>query len=603
MERKAQRLQQRSAALQRTTDRWSLWRLVVFVGGSAASGVGLVSGGIHWFYPLLLFTIIGFIVAVYIHRRVERSLLRHRAWWEWTSEQLARMWLDWEQMPPAADFQGKRLPLELDFDLIGERSLHRLLNTAVTTEGSQRLRHHLTIHPQQTAEIEQRQAIVRELAPLPLLRGRLLVDGRLAAQKEHGWTAARLTQWLAEHTDETAWIKWLLPLAGLALLNILLWLAAQWLLLSPWLATARWAIFGTYLLLFLLATRKLGDTFREAATMQAALEQLLTVFRHLEHWDYTRQPHLAILCRAFREQEQRPSQALRAIGRVVAAAGVRGNPILWLLLNAIVPWDVYFAHRLQQEKQQLATHLPAWLESWFELESLCSLANLAYLNPHYTFPQWTAATTPCLHAQTLSHPLLRDSNKVGNDFTIQGPGQIFLFTGSNMAGKSTFLRTVGINLCLAYAGGPVSAAALRTTLFRLYSCVRITDSVTDGISYFYAEVKCLKGLLEELAGADERPLLYFIDEIFRGTNNRERLLGSRAYIRSLAGKHGVALIATHDLELARLAEEISSVANFHFREEVAGGRMIFDYTLRPGPSPTTNALKIMALEGLPVSEQ
>jgi DNA mismatch repair ATPase MutS len=197
---------------------------------------------------------------------------------------------------------------------------------------------------------------------------------------------------------------------------------------------------------------------------------------------------------------------------------------------------------------------------------------------------------------------LPDVEKVGNDFIMQEGGQIFIFTGSNMAGKSTFLRTIGSNLCLAFAGGPVSATYLVTRHFRLYSCIRITDSVTDGISYFYAEVKCLRKLLSELEREEARPLLYFIDEIFRGTNNRERLIGGRAYIRTVADKNGLGLIATHDLELAKLAEEIPAVQNYHFREEVASGRMIFDYTLRPGPSPTTNALKIMALEGLPVGD-
>jgi DNA mismatch repair ATPase MutS len=128
----------------------------------------------------------------------------------------------------------------------------------------------------------------------------------------------------------------------------------------------------------------------------------------------------------------------------------------------------------------------------------------------------------------------------------------------------------------------------------------ISDSVTDGISYFYAEVKRLKALLAELEAGQTWPLLFCIDEIFRGTNNRERLIGSRAYVRALAGKHGLGFIATHDLELAKLADEVPQVVNYHFRDHVIDDRMAFDYTLRPGPCPTTNALTIMQLEGLPV---
>ena len=169
-----------------------------------------------------------------------------------------------------------------------------------------------------------------------------------------------------------------------------------------------------------------------------------------------------------------------------------------------------------------------------------------------------------------------------------------------MAGKSTFLRTVGVNLILAYAGGPVDATALTTTLFRPYTCIKVSDSVTGGISYFYAEVQRLRALLDALDADEPLPLFFLIDEIFRGTNNRERLQGSRAYIRSLVGKAGVGLISTHDLELVKLSGEFDAVNNYHFRDDVRDGRMVFDYLLRPGPCPTTNALKIMALEGLPV---
>jgi len=171
-----------------------------------------------------------------------------------------------------------------------------------------------------------------------------------------------------------------------------------------------------------------------------------------------------------------------------------------------------------------------------------------------------------------------------------------------MSGKSTFLRTLGVNLCLAYAGAPVDASSFQTTLFRLFTCIRVSDSVTDGYSYFYAEVKRLKALLVELEQPDGFPLFFLIDEIFKGTNNRERLIGSRAYIKALVGRNCIGVISTHDLELVKLADSIPQVTNAHFREEVIDTHMVFDYLLRPGPSPTTNALKIMQMEGLPVSD-
>jgi DNA mismatch repair ATPase MutS len=274
------------------------------------------------------------------------------------------------------------------------------------------------------------------------------------------------------------------------------------------------------------------------------------------------------------------------------------NPVVGLLLNLVLPWDFIFAYLAAIYRQEVSRSLPAWFQSLTTLEALISLANLAYLNPNYSFPLIDPEAQPVFQVEGLGHPLIAAQQKVRNDFQIRALGQVALITGSNMAGKSTFIKTIGVNLCLAYAGGPVDAISFHTLPFRLHTCIRISDSLTDGYSYFYAEVKCLKSLLGELA-EEGGPLLYLIDEIFRGTNNRERLIGSRAYLRAIAGMEGIGLVATHDLELTSLAEENPLLSNYHFRDEVEAGRLVFDYTLRPGPSPTTNALKIMAMEGLP----
>ena len=226
------------------------------------------------------------------------------------------------------------------------------------------------------------------------------------------------------------------------------------------------------------------------------------------------------------------------------------------------------------------------------------------LNPGYTFPEVLdppdSDPDVIFEAEALGHPLLDDDQKVGNDFAMSRLGDMILITGSNMSGKSTFLRTLGINLCLAYAGGPVDAVRCRTLPFRLFTAINVSDSIGDGISHFYAEVKRLKRLLTAVDDDHHAPLFFLIDEIFRGTNNRERLLGSSAYVRALAGQRATGLISTHDLELTHLADAIDGVRNAHFREDVTNGRLVFDYRLRPGPCPTTNALKIMQMEGLPV---
>ncbi len=199
----------------------------------------------------------------------------------------------------------------------------------------------------------------------------------------------------------------------------------------------------------------------------------------------------------------------------------------------------------------------------------------------------------------VGHPLIKKENKVCNDFTFKPQGEIAIITGSNMSGKSTFIRILGINLSLAYAGCVVNAENLQISLFRLFTCIKVSDSLIDGISYFYAEVRRLKALLDEIESPGY-PVFFLIDEIFRGTNNIERLKGSSMYIKKLTETNTVGVIATHDLELVKLSDKISKVVNYHFKEEIKNGKMIFDYKLNAGPCPTTNALKIMKLEGLPV---
>ncbi|MFZ0543804.1 MAG: hypothetical protein WAM60_00100, partial [Candidatus Promineifilaceae bacterium] len=404
---------------------------------------------------------------------------------------------------------------------------------------------------------------------------------------------------LQAHEPDPTLRKWVLGLGALAAVDVVLLIANLLGLIPPlWEGTL-----VVYVLLMLSKTLRMEESFGEAGHLRDVLEQLLAVFRQLEKNSYSRTPNLGRLCEPFQHSAEKPSAHLRRLNRIVNATGLRGNPLLALLLNAVFPYDIFFAYQLQQAREAFAEKLPGWLDVWYELETLASLANLAYLNPSYTFPVFGEGGSELFTVRQMGHPLLPDDQKVCNDFAIEGTGFIGVLTGSNMSGKSTFLRTVGINLVLAYSGGPVNAAFLQTAFFRLHTCIRISDSITSGISHFYAEVRCLKALMDELEGTHKRPLFYLIDEIFQGTNNRERLIGSRSFIRAVAEREGVGLISTHDLELAQLADEISSLRNYHFEDSVGDGRLHFDYHIQTGASPTTNALKIMRLEGLPVEEE
>ena len=588
------RLQRRLVALKQTSTRLSWARVFAFFGGIFVSIFAyLVSAWAGWTSVLLSLTVFGVLVAFY--RRFEHSIAAHQLLLEIVETQLARASLDWAHIPPPLDLPAQpEHPYAIDLDIIGDRSLHHFLDCTTTHEGSLRLGDWL-LHPlQDKAQIKVRQTLIRECIPLTAFRNKLMISSRMAGkQGARRWSVQPLLAWAAVPDDGSRLKSALLILTGLAIINAVLFILHQIGVLPP-----IWAVsFLVYLGLTGARYRESSTLFAEAIGLQDALEQARTVFHHLETFGYSSSPELKARCSAI--FTQRPSVSLRRVKRIVAAVGLQNNIVLWGIINAVVPWDVFFAYQLRRERKALSTLLPRWIDVWLELEALSSLATFAYLNPEAIFPK-VAETDHLFTTRQLGHPLIPDSQRVCNDFVIQRMGDVAIVTGSNMSGKSSFLRTLGVNLCLAYAGAPVIAEQFDVASFRLFTCIRVSDSLADGISYFYAEVRRLKALLSALEADDPLPLFFLIDEIFRGTNNRERLIGSRSYIHALVGKHGVGVISTHDLELIKLADELDQITNYHFEDRVLDGRMEFDYVMRFGPSPTTNALKIMRQVGLPI---
>lgn len=540
---------------------------------------------------VFVLAVIAFLIVVALHRRLDGWINRFTIYLDLQKDQLARLELDWSHLPHAAVSED-RLPLDIDLDLTGPRSLHLLLDLAVSSEGSQRLAFWLT-HPQpDLPAIAERQAVVQELKPLRRFRQRLLLNLRLMSSEP--LQGKRLLDWLEVPVP---------PRLGRLLLASLVLTALNLVLLLLWAfqgGTAYW-IFSFLLLLafYNFNAGALKEFLAAVVLLDGELDRFSALLRYLERYPLRNAPHLEELLSPFRHAAVSPSKRLRQVKLVTSGVGFSSNPIFGLLLNMLLPWNFLFGWLAARLRPGLAEMLPAWLEACYQLEALASLANFAELHPDDCFPTLSPQSQPVFRARGLRHPLIACGKCVANDFDLTGMGELALVTGSNMAGKSTFLKTIGINLCLACAGGPVAAHSLRCQPFRLHTCMRISDSIADGFSYFYAEVRCLRALLDELQEETDTPLLYLVDEIFRGTNNRERLIGSRAYVKALLGAHGAGLIATHDLELAHIAEQDARLVNYHFRDEIEGDRLVFDYRIRPGSSPTTNALKIMALEGLP----
>ncbi len=605
LERQVGRLQKRITTLELRSNKYSWTRVAIFFVGLGLAILAFFLLNRWWGVGLAGVTFVLFALAARFHSRIERSLARHKLLSYIKTTQLARIHLNWDAIPAAYPFEpvGEH-PFEIDLDITGFRSLHQLLNTAVSREGSQRLHDWLLRTTPDLQLIRQRQTLVSELAPLTLFRDKLLMNSLLASRRaSEQLEGKRLLNWLGQRSLSTSLLPLLSGSSALCLLTLVLLGLNVFAGLPPlWI----FSVLCTLALFFATAHLR-GDLFDDAFYLRDAFGTLSSVFEYLEHYPYGQHQHLKKLCEPFySDSKHRPSLLLKRTSHIASASTLKNNGILWLVINALVPWDAYCAYRLQECKVQIATRLPVWLDVWFELEALCSLATFAYLNPEYILPDVVSPDEQVGHdvfsGRGLGHPLIQMEKKVTNDFAISRLGEVVIITGSNMSGKSTFLRTLGVNLCLAYAGGPVDAALLRTSLFRLFTCIRVSDSVADGYSYFYAEVRRLKALLEELVQPEQLPLFFLVDEIFKGTNNRERLIGSRSYVRAVVGRNCVGLISTHDLELVRLADILPGVSNKHFREDVIDGNMVFDYVLRSGPSPTTNALKIMRMEGLPIEE-
>jgi hypothetical protein len=621
--------QNRMRALRRHQDRLDVWldhlaeidsrftwvRLGVVVAGSALFLLALGLGSAAWRWAVVLLSLAVFTFVVFLHRRLDRARQKARLRREWIDAQLARLALDWERLPPALAEEIPGLlnhPFAIDLDLLGERSLQRLIDTAVSLGGSRRLRDWLLETQPEAARTLGRQALVRGLQAHAGFRSQLALHGALAAGAEAGksgglarqrWDGDRLLAWFQGQQDDAGSLTPVLVLLfGLAAVNLALFVLNLLGVLPAYWGVSLLAYFAVYGTRF-SAARELFD---QAYELRSILTRLQAVLLFLEGYHFPSASELAPLLAPFQCMPNCPSRLLRSVEWVLGAGGLQNNPIAWFLFNLLIPWDLFFAARLRSLKKRVKAQLPAWLEAWYELEALNSLANYAYLNPEYSFPRLLepggAENQPAFSAQGLGHPLIPGAQRVVNDFTLQRLGEMVIISGSNMSGKSTFLRTLGINLCLAYAGGPAAADFLAAIPLRLFTCIHISDSLSDGISYFYAEVRRLKALLDALQGEHDTPLFYLIDEIFRGTNNRERQIGSQAYVRALAGAHGVGVISTHDLELVHLADDQAGVRNLHFREQIQAERMVFNYRLRPGPCPTTNALKIMAAAGLPVPE-
>ena len=492
LERHIERLERRSGQVNARYQRLFMQQLVVFIGGIVLSVSFL---GI--FAPLGLASFLGMIILFSYGWRsggvLRRSSERYNNLIRIKKTHIARINLDWENIPPVEDEREKDHPFENDLQISGLYSLHQLINTCYSDQGRARLRQWLLNCVPEPETIRARQSAVRELTPLVTFRDKLQVYSQrtiLDVNKQNDQEAVLL--WLDLPPGRKPPLFFLIISSIISVVVISLFVL---LLYSVVPLNVVLIAFGISLLWTVPMLRYRSRLFLDSSLMATIFKQLHSVFSFIEKYPTANNPQLQKVCEPFQSADTSPAKLMKRLSQIaqyarltqsqvitqsMAATGAGTSQGIATVFNLIVPWDLYLSYFLAQCKDAAQKHLPAWLDLWYELEALSSLATFAYLNPDYVLPGLPTGkdqgNMPALRATGLGHPLIPDEDRIVNNVTIEQPNDIMLITGSNMAGKSTFLRTMGINLCLAYAGGVVCATSLQTGFYEIDCCISVSDS-------------------------------------------------------------------------------------------------------------------------------
>ncbi len=508
---------------------------------------------------------------------------------------------EWHELPEeGSEFQSPEHPFSGDLDLFGPRSLFQFINVAHTSYGQASLARHLTATDHQLP-IQERQAAVRELTPALAFRQELeaytLRSPNPPGQQPHKVLALDLKpliRW-AEGAPEflprplLVWGAWILPAlsAGGFLASRLL----GWPLLC-------WAVpVVLQIALTVSGGRHAAHVFAAVSSSPGAFARLRPTFNLIESTKF-QAPLLSQLVTGLGTGERRASEQMRRFESVLSWFELRHNGMLYPFINALLLWDIHSVIAFERWQRESGHALARWLEALGEWEALSSLAGLSYDNPDFTFPE-IAADPAVFEVRGLGHPLIPSRSRVPNDVVLGGSGSALLVTGSNMSGKSTLLRAMGLSAVLGLAGAAVCADRMRLSPLRVYTSMRISDSLSAGVSHFYAELKKLRAAL---LASDSSPAVFFLlDEILHGTNSEERQIGARWILAQLLEAGSTGAVSTHDLGLCALPPNLMNrVRTVHLRESVEGERMTFDYKVRPGPVSGGNALLLMRSLGLAV---
>ena len=566
-------------------------------GRLAVFGVGSVMAWFIWGTPILSpwwmsLPVLVFLVLALVHDGVLRRWRRAASAASFYDRGMARLENRWAGRGDSGErFLPDSHPYARDLDLFGRGSLFELLSTATTSWGSKTLADWL-LSPASPDEVRARQTAIEELRPRLDLREEVatLEDGDPPGSTSVDPEA--LTRWAsAPPVLVSDWRRYLaVVMAVVSVTSVALWLASLTGRLPVLLVLLIEATFA-----FALRARvhEVLAAVEKPAQDLAVLSKLLTL---LERESFSSAP-LTGLQQALAREGIPASQEVKRLRRLIDFLDGRRNQ-LFAPLAALMLWATQFAFAIESWRARSGVSVERWLATTGELEALLSLAGYAYEHPGDPFPT-LVDRGPLFDGEAIGHPLIAEDQLVRNDLRLGDELRLLVVSGSNMSGKSTLLRTVGVNTVLALAGSPVRARRLRLSPLAVGASIRIQDSLQEGISRFYAEITHLRRIMEITQG--ELPLLFLLDEILQGTNSHDRRIGADGLVRGLLDRGAIGLITTHDLALAKIADALAPLAaNVHFEDHLEDGKMTFGYRMQPGVVRKSNALALMRAVGLEV---
>jgi hypothetical protein len=562
-------------------------RLIVF---AAAGVLAFLAFWVKFLSPWWLTgPAILFIVLVVLHARVsgKRALAERAA--AYYEKGLARLEDHWAGTGDAgARYLDPNHPCAEDLDLFGSGSIFERLCTARMRVGADTLAGWLRI-PAVAAEIPDRQAAVDDLRPRLDLREDLAM---LGAEVPAGVNLEALADWgKAPPVLVQQWPRWVASwLSALAFASLLGWLAFDTGFLP---VLAALALEGAFALWLRVRVQRVIAPVERMAQNLAVFSGVLA---RIEGVRFTAK-RLQELDRALDIEGTPPSRRIARLSRLIDLLNSKRNQ-LFAPFALMLFWDTHLAYAIEEWRKGSGGAIGSWLGAVGEFEALCSLAAYAYENPADPFPE-IVSPGPCFDGDGLGHPLIPVPRCVRNEVHLTESLRLLVVSGSNMSGKSTLLRTVGVNAVLALAGAPVRAWRLRVSPLVVGATLRIQDSLQAGRSRFFAEITRVRQLVDLARGPI--PLLFLLDEIFGGTNSHDRRLGAEAVVRRLVNLGAIGLVTTHDLALTHIVELLAPrAANVHFEDHFENGAITFDYRMRPGVVQKSNALALMRAVGLEV---